>query len=65
MKKFYGYVLALMVACSLFNNPKTLAWWNLIFPVKYEAEDEGEKEIKFFFVECFKALGLARKDKTM
>ena len=56
MNRFYKYVLAIMISLSLFNNPKVLAWWNLIFPVEYESCREEDKEIKFFFIEWFKSI---------
>lgn len=60
MKKISSYIIALIIACSLFSSPKTIAWWNLIFPAEYTVESK-DQEIKFFFIEWIKSIRACKK----
>ena len=63
-KRIREWTLALLIACSFFGSPKTLAWWNLLYPAaeseecgkEHKTGGRGTVKLRFFVVEWLRAL---------
>jgi len=60
MKKVYKSFLTILLVCSMFFQPKAVAWWSIIYSCENEAKEESD-DIKFFFVEWFENIWSCKK----
>lgn len=61
MKRINKILVVVMIFTTLLSGPKALGWWNLIYSVEYETDENEEPEIKFFFIEWIKSIRSCKK----
>lgn len=61
MKRINKFLVVVMIFTTLLSGPKALGWWNLIYSVEYETDENEEPEIKFFFIEWIKSIRSCKK----